>query len=127
MAVQPPKIARLEVRENPYFDCSCSGGLSQRIALAAQLKWVLVRGELSEEISGLLRGLAEYKVILLTTHRRESFGVTMLENLRVLQRFVERHEDVVLVFPVHPNPAVWALTEEVLKGRDRVNLLEPLS
>ena len=44
--------------------------------------------------------------VALTTHRRESFGALMQENLRVLRRFVERHADVSLAFPVHPNPEV---------------------
>jgi UDP-N-acetylglucosamine 2-epimerase (non-hydrolysing) len=45
----------------------------------------------------------------------------------VLRRFVEEHDDVVLVFPVHPNPNVAQPTRAVLGGAPRVHLLEPLA
>jgi UDP-N-acetylglucosamine 2-epimerase (non-hydrolysing) len=90
------------------------------------LQWVLEHGRPSKAIEDLIERLKGQKVILLTTHRRESFGEVMLENLRVLQRFVAQHPDISLVFPVHPNPAVRAPTEEVLKGQGRVHLLDPL-
>ncbi len=64
--------------------------------------------------------------IVLTTHRRESFGPVMAENLRVLRRFVEAHGDVALLFPVHPNPAVVEATRSILADHPRVHLLPPL-
>lgn len=64
--------------------------------------------------------------IVLTTHRRESFGTVMAENLHVLRRFVEKQPDTALVFPVHPNPAVVETTRSVLTGHGRIHLLEPL-
>ncbi len=85
--------------------------------------------ELSSEsgkIAEILKQTEGTKRILLTTHRRESFGETMTENLKVLRRFVEKHKDVSLFFPVHPNPNVRKTTEEILSGCDRVYLLKPL-
>jgi len=67
------------------------------------------------------------RLLVLTTHRRESFGEVMTGNLRVLRRFVEEHEDVALAFPVHPNPNVAEPTRAVLAGVPRVHLLEPLA
>jgi UDP-N-acetylglucosamine 2-epimerase (non-hydrolysing) len=90
------------------------------------LKWVLSSGAPSDAIASLLQDLDGRRVILLTTHRRESFGAVMQENLRVLRDFVERHKDVSLVFPVHPNPEVRAPTNQILAGQDRIHLLEPL-
>lgn len=75
--------------------------------------------ELAEQTKGLKR-------ILLTTHRRESFGERMSGNLRVLREFVEARKDVCLFFPVHPNPNVKEATKEILAGCERVFLLEPL-
>jgi UDP-N-acetylglucosamine 2-epimerase (non-hydrolysing) len=66
------------------------------------------------------------KRIVLTTHRRESFGEAMAENLRVLRTFVERHPEVALLFPVHPNPVVVETTREILSGHPRIHLLEPM-
>ncbi len=67
------------------------------------------------------------KKILLTTHRRESFGKTMRENLEVLRDFVEEKEDTCLIFPVHLNPDVQKITNEILGKSKRVYLLEPLN
>ena len=64
--------------------------------------------------------------LVLTTHRRESFGAVMLGNLQVLRRFVEQQPDVALVFPVHPNPAVRSAAQTALDGHPRIHLLEPL-
>lgn len=82
--------------------------------------------EPSAPLAERLAGLGDTRLLLLTTHRRESFGEPMAANLRVLRDFVERHADVTLVFPVHPNPAVRRAAEEILVGVERVVRLEPL-
>jgi UDP-N-acetylglucosamine 2-epimerase (non-hydrolysing) len=66
------------------------------------------------------------KRIVLTTHRRESFGAVMRENLRVLRRFVERYEDTALIFPVHLNPTVRDTAEGILSSHPRIHLTSPL-
>ncbi|MEZ5422832.1 MAG: UDP-N-acetylglucosamine 2-epimerase (non-hydrolyzing) [Pyrinomonadaceae bacterium] len=90
------------------------------------LHTMLDRLRVSDEITDLIANTAGQKRILLTTHRRESFGEAMSKNLEVLARFVERHNNVSLIFPVHPNPNVRTATEAILAGRNRVHLLEPL-
>jgi UDP-N-acetylglucosamine 2-epimerase (non-hydrolysing) len=64
--------------------------------------------------------------IVLTTHRRESFGTPLFDNLLSLRRFVERHADAALLFPVHPNPVVVDAARQILSGHPRIHLLEPL-
>ncbi|MDD5541810.1 MAG: UDP-N-acetylglucosamine 2-epimerase (non-hydrolyzing) [Acidobacteriia bacterium] len=66
------------------------------------------------------------KKLVLTTHRRESFGNKLAENLCVLRDFVTRHRDVALLFPVHANPEVQARAKEILGGIPRIHLLSPL-
>lgn len=75
----------------------------------------------------LLSKTAGLKRIVLTAHRRESFDHGMLENFEVLRRFVETHETVALIFPVHPNPSVVRAARQVFHGRERIHLIEPLS
>lgn len=70
--------------------------------------------------------LTGLKLVVLTTHRRESFGAIMRGHLRALRDFVDRHADVGLAFPVHPNPRVREAAEAILGGRPRVCLLSPL-
>ena len=84
----------------------------------------LAHDQASAELTKRLDNISE-KLLVLTTHRRESFGDTMRGNLEVLRRFVETHPDVALAFPVHPNPEVLEPTREILGGVDRVHLLDP--
>lgn len=90
------------------------------------LKFILRTGEASAKIRDVIEQTKGAKRILLTTHRRESFGETMSGNLKVLRDFVEKRKDVCLLFPVHPNPNVRLVTSEILAGCDRIHLLEPL-
>jgi UDP-N-acetylglucosamine 2-epimerase (non-hydrolysing) len=90
------------------------------------LQYILENSVQSERIKTLINKTEGYKRILLTTHRRESFGAAMSENLRDLRDFVLEHSDVCLFFPVHPNPNVRQTTNEILKDAERVHLLEPL-
>jgi UDP-N-acetylglucosamine 2-epimerase (non-hydrolysing) len=79
------------------------------------------------ELSGLLERSEGLRRIALTTHRRESLGPIMRENLAVLRRFVELHDDVALLFPVHPNPSVVSSAHRILDGHPRIHLMDPLS
>jgi UDP-N-acetylglucosamine 2-epimerase (non-hydrolysing) len=81
----------------------------------------------SQTIQNDLKQTGNLKKILLTTHRRESFGKTMRENLEVLRDFVEKRKDTCLIFPVHLNPNVQKVTNEILGKCERIYLLEPLS
>lgn len=90
------------------------------------LQFIIKNSMPSAAISELIGKTKGFKRILLTTHRRESFGETMSGNLKTLAQFVEDKKDVCLIFPVHPNPNVRAVTNRMLAGRERVYLLEPL-
>jgi UDP-N-acetylglucosamine 2-epimerase (non-hydrolysing) len=74
----------------------------------------------------LLDRMRTYKCIVLTTHRRESFGKTLTDNLQVLRQFVEQHKDIFLVFPVHPNPNVNRPAREILADHPRIVIIPPL-
>lgn len=66
------------------------------------------------------------KVLLVTTHRRENLGEPMRAIYNALKEIVENYPDVEIVFPVHKNPAVRRVVNEVLGGMARVHLIEPL-
>jgi len=90
------------------------------------LQFILKNEQPGANIKKLIDETSNLKRILLTTHRRESFGEKMSENLKTLRRFVEKQKDVCLIFPVHPNPNVRAVTNKILANRERIFLLEPL-
>lgn len=77
----------------------------------------------------LWRGLPkldpEKRLVLVTGHRRESFGEGMAEICRALNRLAARR-DIELVWPVHPNPNVLAAVREHLKAQANVHLVEPI-
>jgi UDP-N-acetylglucosamine 2-epimerase (non-hydrolysing) len=74
-----------------------------------------------------LNGIApEQRVILVTAHRRESFGPGFERMCRGLLTLVKRNSDVVVVYPVHLNPNVRKPARAILGGVSRVHLIEPL-
>jgi UDP-N-acetylglucosamine 2-epimerase (non-hydrolysing) len=69
---------------------------------------------------------AKRRVLLLTSHRRESFGQPMENVFAACREIVQRHEDVELIYPVHPNPNVRKTANDMLRGIPRVHLIEPM-
>lgn len=66
------------------------------------------------------------KTIVVTSHRRESFGAGFERSMRALRRLADRG-DVQVVYPVHRNPNVLGPAHEMLGGHPNVLLIEPLS
>ena len=69
---------------------------------------------------------SDRKLILVTAHRRESFGSGFERICRALATLASR-PDVQVVYPVHPNPNVQDPVNQFLKGHPNVVLMEPLS
>lgn len=65
------------------------------------------------------------RMILLTTHRRESFGAPIRNTFAAVRALIARYPDVHIVYPAHPNPNVQEAVKECLGGMDRVHVLEP--
>lgn len=66
------------------------------------------------------------RMILLTAHRRENLGEPMRNMFRAIKRLVNEHSDVQVVYPVHLNPAVREVADEILGDDSRIHLIEPL-
>lgn len=79
-----------------------------------------------EYVSENLELIKDKKLILLTAHRRENLGDNMYQMFRAIKRLVENHEDIHVVYPVHLNPTVRAIADEVLGQDDRIQLIKPL-
>lgn len=65
------------------------------------------------------------KIILVTCHRRENFGQP-LENICIALKEIAQHNEVQIVFPVHPNPFVNKIVHSILGKVDNIFLVEPL-
>ena len=66
------------------------------------------------------------RIVLVTGHRRESFGPGFRRICEALRSIAERNEDVTVVYPVHLNPNVQRPVREILSSSSRVLLTEPL-
>jgi len=66
------------------------------------------------------------KIILVTAHRRESFGLPFRRICEAVRALAEKRPDVLVVYPVHLNPNVQAPVQEILGGLPNVKLLAPL-
>lgn len=74
----------------------------------------------------VLEKMGDDRVILLTAHRRENLGEPMRNMFRAIVRLLEEHDDVQVIYPVHMNPAVREVANEILGDNNRVHLIEPL-
>lgn len=74
----------------------------------------------------VLRQLQGSRMILLTAHRRENLGEPMRNMFRAIKRLVREHSDVQVVYPVHLNPAVREVANEILGNDPRIHLIDPL-
>ena len=66
------------------------------------------------------------RLVLLTAHRRESFGPPLRDVFSAVRKLVDAHDDVRLLYPVHPNPNVVGPAQELLSDHPRIELVEPL-
>lgn len=66
------------------------------------------------------------RVVLLTAHRRENVGEPMRRMFRAIRRVAEEHPDVLVIYPVHLNPAVRSQAYESFDGCVNIRLIEPL-
>ncbi|RAT98801.1 non-hydrolyzing UDP-N-acetylglucosamine 2-epimerase [Brevibacillus sp. Leaf182] len=74
----------------------------------------------------VLDRVAGQKLVLMTAHRRENLGEPMRRIFRAVRRLVDEHPEIAVVYPVHLNPAVQEVAQEILGNHDRISLIEPL-
>ena len=94
------------------------------------LDMVLARLDRDPELAAAVEGMLPPRVderneVLVTAHRRESFGPPFEAICDALAALAERR-DVEIPFPLHPNPGLRAAAERALGGRARIRLLPPL-
>lgn len=68
----------------------------------------------------------ERRLLLVTAHRRESFGEPFREMCRAIADLAAQNADLEVIYPVHPNPNVRRVTGEILADRERIHLIDPL-
>lgn len=66
------------------------------------------------------------RLILITAHRRENLGEPMRGMFKAIKRIIDENSDVKAIYPVHLNPKVREVANEVFGNDNKIKLIEPL-
>ena len=66
------------------------------------------------------------RMILLTAHRRENLGQPMRNIFKAIRRIVDEFSDVKVIYPIHLNPKIRNIANEIFDNCDKVKIIEPL-
>ncbi|MCL2397560.1 MAG: UDP-N-acetylglucosamine 2-epimerase (non-hydrolyzing) [Defluviitaleaceae bacterium] len=66
------------------------------------------------------------RVIAMTAHRRENYGLPLENICKAVKRLVEDFDDVHVVYPVHLSPAVRNVVFDMLGNNDKISLIDPI-
>jgi UDP-N-acetylglucosamine 2-epimerase (non-hydrolysing) len=66
------------------------------------------------------------RLIMITAHRRENLGEPMKHMFRAIRRIIDEHPDIKAIYPIHMNPAVREIANDILGDDDRIRIIEPL-
>lgn len=71
--------------------------------------------------------IGDHPIVLITGHRRESFGDGFENMCSAIREVADKHNDWSFVYPVHLNPNVQEPVKRILGSHPRIHLVEPLS
>lgn len=66
------------------------------------------------------------RIILVTAHRRENLGEPMRQMFKAIKQIADNYPDVRIIYPIHMNPKVRAIADEILAYHERIHIIEPL-
>lgn len=66
------------------------------------------------------------RLILLTAHRRENLGKPMANIFKAVKRIVNDYPDVKVIYPIHLNPIIRKLANNLFESEERIHIIEPL-
>lgn len=96
-------------------------------ALLDVQKTIKTDAGLAKELAGKFPFLdAKKKMILVTGHRRESFGSGFERICEALRKISSKHNDVQIIYPVHLNPNVQEPVGRLLGDMKNIHLIDPL-
>lgn len=67
------------------------------------------------------------RLIMITAHRRENLGEPMRNMFRAIRRACHEFSDVKALYPIHMNPKVREIADEILGRDEKIQIIEPLS
>ncbi len=73
-----------------------------------------------------LEWASDSRLIMITAHRRENLGLPMRNMFKAIRRVMDEHPDVKAIYPIHMNPTVRSIANDILGGDNRIHIIEPL-
>ena len=113
-------------KENLLFEGIPEGSIFVTGNTVVDALFMILARTTSEDYLPKALSQPDRKLILVTAHRRESFGEGIANICLALKEIVKRVPDVEIVYPVHLNPNVREPVYRMLGGVERVHLIEPL-
>lgn len=81
---------------------------------------------IEEYRNNLLDKIGKDRIILLTAHRRENLGENMENIFRAINRILHDFDDTQVIYPIHLNPKIRHIADEVIEKNDKMHIIEPL-
>jgi len=66
------------------------------------------------------------RLIMLTAHRRENLGEPLRNMFTAIKKVVNEYDDIRVIYPIHKNPLVREIANEIFGDNEKVKLIEPL-
>jgi len=66
------------------------------------------------------------RLIVVTAHRRENLGEPMRNMFSAINRILQEYPDIKVLYPIHKNPLVRQIANEIFGNSDRMRIIEPL-
>ncbi len=73
-----------------------------------------------------LEWASDSRLIMITAHRRENLGEPMRNMFRAISRIIAEHQDIKVIYPIHYNPAVREIANQIFGENERIHIIEPL-
>jgi UDP-N-acetylglucosamine 2-epimerase (non-hydrolysing) len=70
--------------------------------------------------------IGQDRLVLLTAHRRENLGEPMRNMFKGIKQAIDQFQDVKVLYPVHMNPKVIEVANEIFANHPRIKLIEPM-
>lgn len=69
---------------------------------------------------------SDSRLLMITAHRRENLGKPMKNMFRAIKRIIDETPDIKAIYPIHMNPDIREIAQEILGKTDRIRIVEPL-
>lgn len=75
---------------------------------------------------GMIDWVGDDKLIMLTAHRRENLGKPLENMFKAIKKIVDEHKYIKVIYPIHMNPLVRQVANDILGNHERIKIIEPL-